>query len=63
MEAGPNTKTVRDLLDLRKATIRVANLEYQRGTVWTRACQKRLAAGPGVSNRGSPTSRVAGAKR
>jgi hypothetical protein len=50
MQAAPDTITVRDLLDLRKATMLVANREYQRGEVWTRAHQKRLA-GARVSNR------------
>lgn len=42
MQSKPDTKTVRDLLDLRKAKMLVANPEYQRGEVWTRAQQKRL---------------------
>ncbi len=42
MQAAPDTKTVNDLLDLRKAKMLVANPEYQRGEVWTRAQQKRL---------------------
>src|SRR2546428_5967080 len=42
MQAAPDTKTVSDLLDLRKAKMLVANPEYQRGEVWTKAQQKRL---------------------
>ena len=42
MEAAPDTKSVSDLLDLRRAKMLVANPEYQRGEVWTRAQQKRL---------------------
>ena len=42
MQAVPNTKSVSDLLDLRGAKMLVANPEYQRGEVWTRAQQKRL---------------------
>ena len=42
MQASPDTKTVSDLLDLRRAKMLVANPEYQRGEVWTRAQQKRL---------------------
>jgi hypothetical protein len=42
MQSSPDTKTVSDLLDLRKAKMLVANPEYQRGEVWTRAQQKRL---------------------
>ena len=40
MQAAPDTKSVSDLLDLRKAKMLVANPEYQRGEVWTRAQQK-----------------------
>jgi hypothetical protein len=42
MQAVPETKTVRDLLELRKAKMLVANPEYQRGEVWTPAQKKRL---------------------
>jgi Protein of unknown function DUF262 len=42
MQAVPDTKTVRDLLELRKAKMLVANPEYQRGEVWTLAQKKRL---------------------
>src|SRR2546428_6524120 len=42
MQAAPDTKTVSDLLDLRKAKMLVANPEYQRGEVWTLAQKKRL---------------------
>ncbi len=42
MQAALDIKTVRDLLDLRKAKMLVANPEYQRGEVWTLAQKKRL---------------------
>lgn len=42
MQSTPDTKVVRDLLELRQAKMLVANPEYQRGEVWTRAQQKRL---------------------
>lgn len=42
MQAVPDTKSISDLLELRKAKMLLANREYQRGEVWTRAQQKRL---------------------
>jgi hypothetical protein len=42
MQSAPDTKTVHDLLELRRAKMLAANPEYQRGEVWTRAQQKRL---------------------
>ena len=42
MKATPDTKTVKQLLDLRKANMLVVNPEYQRGAVWTEPQQKRL---------------------
>ena len=42
MQATPDTKSIRDLLDLRKAKMLVPNAEYQRGEVWTPAQKKRL---------------------
>lgn len=42
MQAVPDTKSISDLLELRKAKMLVANPEYQRGEVWTPAQKKRL---------------------
>src|SRR6266545_3533121 len=42
MNAAPDTKSVRDLLDWRRHKMLVANPEYQRGEVWTPAQKKRL---------------------
>ncbi len=42
MNAIPDTKSVRDLLEWRLHKMLVANPEYQRGEVWTSAQKKRL---------------------
>ena len=42
MQAVPETKSVSDLLELRRVKMLVANPEYQRGEVWTLAQKKRL---------------------
>lgn len=42
MKAIPDVKTVKDLLELRKANLLYANPEYQRGVVWTTSQKKKL---------------------
>ncbi len=42
METRQDFRTVRDLVDLRKAEFMVPNPEYQRGEVWTLDQKKRL---------------------
>jgi len=42
MNAEPDEKAVRDLLELRKQQMLVVNPEYQRGVVWTASQKKKL---------------------
>jgi hypothetical protein len=42
MNANPDIRSVKELLELRKANMLYANPEYQRGVVWTLAQKKRL---------------------
>jgi Protein of unknown function DUF262/HNH endonuclease len=42
MHSVPDTKSISDLLELRKANMLAANPEYQRGEVWTLSQKKRL---------------------
>ncbi len=42
MKATPDTRTVGQLLELKKVNMLYANPEYQRGTVWTPSQKKRL---------------------
>ncbi len=42
MKTTPDERPIRDLVDLFKSRMMIANPEYQRGVVWTEAQQKRL---------------------
>jgi hypothetical protein len=42
MKATPGSKTIKDLLELKKFNMLYANAEYQRGAVWTKPQKKRL---------------------
>lgn len=42
MQAKPDIKTVKELLELRENGMLSVNQEYQRGVVWTPAQKKRL---------------------
>jgi hypothetical protein len=42
MKATPGSKTIKDLLELKKYNMLYANPEYQRGAVWTKPQKKRL---------------------
>ena len=42
METSQDQKPIKDLVDLFKSGMMIANPEYQRGVVWTEAQQKRL---------------------
>ena len=42
MKATLENKTVKDLVDLRKAKLLIANPEYQRGVVWSDIQRKKL---------------------
>ena len=42
MKTDQDEKTIRDLFDLFKSGMMIANPEYQRGVVWNEAQQKRL---------------------
>ena len=42
MKTSQNQKSIKDLVDLFKSGMMIANPEYQRGVVWNEAQQKRL---------------------
>ncbi|MDE0678807.1 MAG: DUF262 domain-containing protein [Gammaproteobacteria bacterium] len=42
MKTSQDKKTIKDLVDLFKARMMIANPEYQRGVVWTEVQQKKL---------------------